>query len=96
MSKKYVEFATNRIIDSVWTIAYKENRNYGATLLAYSRKMDMGYQFEDMLPAARLVELADRTVVGIDFIDLPSGKVLRSLEVTNPKHVFDYQVMVKS
>jgi len=91
--------ATERLIDSVWTVEYEVVGEKKAKIIAFNRKDPEGYEKESELPRCNLTETADRTVVGLTIspnasfrygagLDYPDSKFY---EVVNPKHIFSYR-----
>ncbi len=87
--------ATQRLLDSVWTLAFVAHEDGTATILRYDRTNEIGYEQERNLPRVRLTEDADRNVTGIalgDYADFqytaPSGSM--EIPVRNVQNVFSY------
>lgn len=87
--------ATERLIDSVWTLAYFE-REDGIEIVTFDRKNPIGYEKERELSQIRIHELEGRIVDTVDFYpynqfgwnrkDTPVTK-----KVLNPKYIFSYE-----
>ena len=75
--------ATNRILDSVWTIT-ADIQGDTAKLLDYNRNDPEGYRLERDLPKGDIIEGEGRIVERL-VID---GQ---EYTVSNPKHIFSYQ-----
>lgn len=90
-----IQFATQRLIDSVWTLAYKW-RDGKIEIVAYDREEAVGYKYEHDLPQCRLVEQDDRTVTHVKLRKHRSfdygwhEDAGETFEVINPSHVFSY------
>jgi hypothetical protein len=87
--------ATQRLLDSVWTLTFVAHEDDTATILRYDRTNEIGYEQERNLPRVRLTEDADRNVTGIalgDYADFqytaPSGSM--EIPVRNVQNVFSY------
>lgn len=96
MSNK-VRMATQRLIDSVWTIVFIVV-NGKAEIIRYSRDIQEGYDNERDLMQGKLVEDSNRTVTGLrlkpyepfnNFVN--KDNATETYEVSNPKYIFDYQ-----
>ena len=84
-----IKYATKRLLDSVWTLAYKE---VGADIeiVSYDRENSIGYAQENYLPTVRLVEGEGRVVQGAEILPVKSLKT-RYFLVANPQFVFSYK-----
>lgn len=76
--------AVNRIINSVWTIEYKKISDNEIEIVKYSRDDADGYENEHQYQKGKLIENAERTVIGASI----GGQ---RYIVTNQKHKFDYK-----
>jgi hypothetical protein len=93
-----MEYAVNRLIDSVWTIQYTHNPDGTVTIHGYDRDNAIGYEQEDTLCRARLIEGDGRIVQELIVLQEPGRGFDRDLKnqphsrfkVANPKHVFNY------
>lgn len=94
-----VTLATNRLIDSVWTVAYTVGDDGRATIHGYGRDCGTGYRDERVLERCNLVERKEGRVVTALVIQpyrhhQPSaradGEGARTYEVANPQNVFSY------
>jgi len=92
MNQPVYKFATQRLLDSVWTLKYVQVEIHTITIISYSRDDQYGYDNEKSLDRCRLCEQSDRTVIAVQFgpyepfTFTPTEKVL----VLNPLHVFSY------
>lgn len=77
--------ATQRLLDSVWTVTYMRQGDEVA-ILNFTRDDPDGYYFEQHLPNCRLIEDDKRTVTGLKI----EGEAYE-FTVSNPQHVFDYR-----
>tara|TARA_B100000929_G_scaffold256482_1_gene218724 strand:- start:12742 stop:13026 length:285 start_codon:yes stop_codon:yes gene_type:complete len=90
-----IQFATQRLLDSVWTLAYKW-RDGKVEIVAYDREEAVGYKYEYDLPQCKLIEQDDRTVTHVRLrkhrsFDYCWGEDAgETFEVVNPAHVFSY------
>lgn len=92
-----IHYATQRLIDSVWTISYKitnEAKNE-IEILSYNRSNPIGYEQERTLNRVNVIEDDKRTVTSIFIEPYESSKYWASsngkkYNVINPKHIFDY------
>lgn len=91
-----VEFATQRLINSVWTVAFRRVDG-GVEVLAYSREIKLGYDRERVLPEGRFAEDDQRTVHELVVTTggsryRPGSKPAKEerLRVVNPAFVFSY------
>ena len=93
MSK--VEFATKRLINAVWTVAF-ERVEGGVKVLAYDRTLDVGYEKEHELPRMQFVEDDERNATELllkpfeAFMYHAGSEPTERLKVVNPKNVFEY------
>lgn len=87
-------YATNRLIDSVWTVGYTMQEDGRVFIHSYDRDNPIGYEQEGKLPQALLDESAGRIVTGIQLRPYKSFdrnfKDVPVIEVANPQHVFSY------
>lgn len=98
-----IKYATKRIMDSVWTLAYVKKAD-GVQILAYSREISEGYEREKDWPRCHLIEDdwsdrggKQRTVVAVELSPYtpfgsarPVGEEAQQLPVLNPQMVFSY------
>tara|TARA_R100001463_G_C3477856_1_gene216602 strand:- start:109 stop:423 length:315 start_codon:yes stop_codon:yes gene_type:complete len=92
------KYATQRLIDSVWTVAYQEVEG-GARILSYNRESPIGYGQEKELPRMGFIESEGRIVVQLvlspygafDYSASASSEGARVLSVINPKNIFNYK-----
>lgn len=90
-----IQFATRRIIDSVWTLtfAWEDGK---VRILEYDRENTVGYKYEKDLPQCVIVEDDDRTVTHVRLrrhrsFDYQWAEDAGELfEVVNPQHIFSY------
>lgn len=87
------KLAVNRLINSVWTIEYVDNLNGSATLISYSRDDCRGYEQENELPIARLVEDGKRNVIGLRLWlhSTPGDEAPLEFSIANPRNIFTYK-----
>jgi hypothetical protein len=91
--------ATERMIDSVWTVEYEVVGENEAKILAFNREDPEGYEKERELPRCNLAEAGDRTVVGLTISPYESFRYGASMtypeskfyKVVNPKYIFSYR-----
>lgn len=96
MSK--TKYATKRLIDSVWTVAYQEVEG-GARIVSYDRENPVGYNQERELPRMDLIEGKGRIVTRLvlspygafNYSANASSEGARVLDVVNPKNIFGYK-----
>ena len=90
--------ATERLIDSVWTVEFNVKSPTEVEIVKFSREDPEGYKREHELPQATVVEDENRTVTGLlirnkfepfEWVNLNNCDY--ALNVVNPKHVFDYK-----
>jgi len=89
------KYATKRLINSVWTLTYREVGDK-IEILGYSRNNDIGYDQEKDLPRCSIVEDEARTVLGVKLLpykafEYNAAKSDKVFEVINPEHVFSYK-----
>jgi len=77
-----VKFATNRIMDSVWTLSYIQCEG-GIAIVTHNRTNEVGYEQEGSLPTFKLIEDSVRTVLSATI----GGQ---THTVLNPGHIFSY------
>lgn len=89
-----IQYATERLIDSVWTMEFKIVDGK-AEILSFNRTNKKGNDEETQLPQLRVHEDEKRIVRKITIApfehyrkDFSDGQVL---EVLNPKHIFSYE-----
>jgi len=95
-----MQYATERRISSVWTVAYEEVEPGKVLIRGYSRECEYGYAHERELPRCRLIEDGDgnRTVRTLVVSPYKSSLGRASIEdqgskeycVLNPHFIFDY------
>jgi len=95
-----MQYATNRLIDSVWTVAY-EMKDDMVVIHSYDRKNPIGYEQERTLPQINLIEDENRIVRSIIINenfdafrmdhDEDGGQ---EFVVANQKNVFSYSLDV--
>jgi hypothetical protein len=90
-----IKYATKRLIDSVWTLGYKQISPSEIEIVSYDRKNQIGYDQEKTLPRVHLVEDDKRTVLGVHICENATSKSWASkddpyFKVVNPDHVFSY------
>lgn len=88
-----IEFATDRRINSVWTLVFRRVEG-GVEILAHSRDIEAGYELEHKLPSYRIIEtegrIASEVVVGSRDSWSRDIQNAETLKVVNPKGVFYY------
>lgn len=78
-----MKYATNRLIDSVWTLGY-EVIGEEIKIISYDRDNEIGYMQESTLPIAnKIIENEDRIVQSV----VINGE---EFNVVNKGHVFSY------
>jgi hypothetical protein len=86
-------YATNRLIDSVWTLGYEVKGN-SIEIHSYNRESKIGYEQEKELPQVLLIEDENRIVKSVKFRDYEPfnyGKGFDEVRnVSNPEYVFSY------
>ena len=89
--------ATNRLIDSVWTVEYNIISPTEVEILKFSRTDPEGYKKERELPQCSVVENEHRDFIGLlvrDTFDsfkwVNEKNCDHQYTVVNVKHVFDY------
>ena len=92
-----VKYAVNRLINSVWTISYRELEDGTIELLSHDRENAIGYEKERELPNFKLIEADNRIVMGAlitnDICEYSfdwSEAEKHKFAVSNPKNVFSY------
>jgi hypothetical protein len=95
--KSIIRKATNRIMNSVWILAYKELDPDTIEIVGYTRDDDEGYDRERELPKCRIIEDLDRKITNVLIKDkfvqwepITDKTADHIYYVSNPKHVFDY------
>jgi len=81
--------ATNRILDSVWTLTYTTINNHTIEILNYNRDDPEGYEKESKLPKYTIIEDEKRTVI---FVKILEDGIITIYEVNNPKYIFSYHL----
>lgn len=93
-----MDYATNRLIDSVWTMAYEIKDNH-VIIHSYDRDNAIGYEQEKNLPQFSMIEGDKRIVTGV-IISEEYQAFRRDMDdgieytVANPKFVFSYDIDV--
>lgn len=88
--------ATQRLIDSVWTLEYEITPENKLRILNYSRKDEEGYRKEKELMQCELIETEKRIVVGVllkpyePFQWVTEENATEKYEVENPQFIFSY------
>lgn len=90
-----MKYATERLINSVWTIKYEILDNGKAFVHSISRDNPIGYKKEKELNRFSLNESNDRTVNGFYLSEYEPFKYKASddgdyIEVENKQHIFSY------
>lgn len=90
-----IQYATNRIIDSVYTIAYRLIDGK-AEILEYDRHNRIAYQQEKELPQGKIIESPDGERTAIELKIAPykcfrqNYDDAKTYEIANPQHIFSY------
>ena len=86
-----VKIATNRLINSVWTLEYRLHDNK-IEIVSHSRDNRAGAEFEGQVPKYTLIEDEKRTVTHVR-LWMDSHRKSQHLEfpVSNPAYVFSYK-----
>lgn len=93
-----MQYATKRLIDSVWTMAYEMKDNQ-VVIHSYDRDNPIGYDKEKELPQFEMIEGDKRVVTGV-IIAEEYQQFRRGIDdgveytVANPKYVFSYDIDV--
>jgi hypothetical protein len=89
--------ATQRLIDSVWTVEFNILNENEVEIIRYSRNDKEGYDNEQTLPQCGIIEDEKRNIVGLlvrDEFDaynwVNEGNCDKNYKVKNSKHVFSY------
>lgn len=91
-----IQYATQRLINSVWTVGYKVINENKVEILSYSRENPIGYKQEKTLNRGGLIETDKRIVTHLiiepyePFKSWVNGSG-KKYEVINPKYIFDYK-----
>lgn len=89
--------ATQRLIDSVWTLEYNVLNNGKIFVINYSREDEEGYKQEKSLPRINPKENTNRVLEGVyiqpyePFLYWAKKENSVYYEVENPKHIFSYK-----
>jgi hypothetical protein len=75
--------ATQRLIDAVWTLEFRQVEKDKVEIVRYSRNDPEGYEREHQLPRMKKNEDEARNIVSVEI----KGK---TYQVTNPQYVFSY------
>lgn len=88
-----LQFATERLIDSVWTLSFKWVDNK-VEIIGYDRDSEVGYKHEKDLNQVQLVEDENRIVTAVKIKKYEpfcrNFDNAHTFEVVNPQHVFSY------
>ena len=89
--------ATERLINSVWTVEYNEVSPTEVEIVKFSRDDQEGYDKERELPQFLLIEESGRIVTKLLIRDkykpfewVNEGNCDREYKVVNPKHIFSF------
>lgn len=92
-----IHFATERLIDSVWTISYRivDEVKSEIEILSYDRENPIGYEQEKTLDRLNIIEGEGRIVTSIIVEPYEPFKYWASnygkiYNVVNPKYIFSY------
>ena len=95
------KIAVKRLINSVWTLVYKQIDEKNIEVISYDRENPIGIEKERELPLCELVEDENRTVIGAKIQErnktgfnsgwVDKDRPFDTLTVTNPKHIFSYE-----
>lgn len=95
--KQEIKLATQRLIDSVWTLQYEQIDESTIKILQYDRTTDVGYERERELEQCSLVEEIGRVVTHVRFRPyrnfstfVTEETMTREMKVINPKYIFSY------
>lgn len=89
--------ATQRLIDSVWTLEYNHLPNGKIEVIKYSREDEEGYKKEKSLPRLSNVEGDGRILTGVylepyePYKYWADKKTATLYEVENPAFIFSYK-----
>jgi len=90
--------ATERMINSVWTVEYEIVSEGKVRILAYNRDDEEGYEREKELPRCKIIEDRVRNVVGLrispvqpfSYMSIEKDVDSEYFDVVNVQHVFSY------
>ena len=90
--------ATERMINSVWTVEYEIVSEGKVRILAYNRDDKEGYEREKELPRCKIIEDRVRNVVGLrispvqpfSYMSIEKDVDSEYFDVVNVQHVFSY------
>lgn len=95
------EIAVERLINSVWSLVYKQIDEHTVEIISYDRENPIGIEKERELPLCHLIEDDNRIVTDIVIQDRKNAgggaswpdatKPHQKFKVINPKHVFTYK-----
>ncbi|MAI07981.1 MAG: hypothetical protein CMF61_03390 [Magnetococcales bacterium] len=90
-----LQFATHRLIDSVWTLGFKWVDGK-VEIVSYDRENPVGYEHEQDLTQARLIDDDNRIVTHVKLRKYRAfdygwyEDAGETFEVVNPQHIFSY------
>jgi hypothetical protein len=90
--------ATERMINSVWTVEYEIVSEGKVKILAYNRDDEEGYKREKELPRCKVIEDRVRNVKGLrispvqpfSYMSIEQDDNSEYFEVVNVQHIFSY------
>lgn len=91
-----IHHATQRLIDSVWTVTYKKINETQVEILSYKRDNPIGYEQEKQLDRMNFVEGEGRIVQTLLIEPYESSKYWAgnnnptAYKVLNPRYIFSY------
>lgn len=88
-----IQFATKRLIDSVWTLGY-EIIDGKVKIHSFDRENPIGYEKEKELPQVAIFENNERHIIKVAIADYQQFRQnfndAKEYEVINPRYVFNY------
>lgn len=95
------KMAVKRLINSVWTLVYKQVDENSIKIISYDRENPIGIEKERELPLCELIEDDQRTVTGAKIQErnntgfnsgwVDKDRPFDTFTVVNPKYVFSYE-----
>ncbi len=97
ITKQATRKATERLIDSVWTIEFLINEEGKAVIVKLCRDDKEGYEKEKEFMRGAVIEDHERTAVKLCLRPYENfggwcneSNCTESYEIANPKHIFEY------
>lgn len=85
-----IQYATQRLLDSVWVIKYTVHNGTTATVLGYVRDTELACALEQYAPKLTDVIESNSDRILIAF-NVDNGRQVKRYEVVNKRNIFSYK-----